>query len=1181
MKLKRLDIHGFKSFYHRTTLVFDGGITAVVGPNGCGKSNIVDSIKWVMGEQGARALRGNAMEDVLFAGSERRGPMGMCDVRLTFVNDGSTEVPARWKDVAEFAIERRLERGKGSDYLLNRQRCRLADVQELVAGTGVGSGPGGQRAYAIIEQGQISRIVSAKAGERRLLIEEAAGITRYQARKRSAERKIIQTRQNLERIDDIIGEVEVRLRSLSRQARKAERYREYQAEAREIGARVAAFAVLDAVTQERSLAQAEAARAEADERLAVALEAAEHFTADAEALERAAEHSCQAAAEAVSKADSQVELLRGQIALAEQEARGHAEQIERASGSLDRLAGTQSEREIERQGALADLDLLDAEPESEVQPEALQEARDQAMAALREARSKLEASRRLETEQAQRVARARAALDAARRRVMDLGERAAAASDEKRAVADELLSIMGELDSAQAAVDATQRAISEAAERRVDAERARTEALELLKQRGAIEREAARLSTRLESRRDSLVELERGREGLGDGTRAVLDRALPGVVGPLRELLGAVPEHLERAVAAALGPLLGGIAVREQSAALAALDGLRQAGKGRVLALDLSAVAEPAAVDPVGGQSNPQPHPQSLASLLAPSLLTRLVGHALVCKDVADAAATAAQWPGALVVTVEGTRLEAGVWQGGAASADAAPLSRRREIEALGERIEQGAVTLAEAVEAVAQARAHAAAAQVALEGAGTERHKAELRRAEAAKDLHRLEADVDRCKARLHRVSAQAQDLAESADEAGALTEEAIDTLDEAESASTDHSREIEGAALACGEAERRRDAAVARVHEAEKIAIERRARRTSAVAALARLDRGLAELRKQVQTLKTSRAEAKARGSLLQTRMARLATQLLAAQEAVELSTASLKQAQAHRLDRAEAARTARVAGSASRRARDAAREQLNTARLELQAARLERAHLAERAEAEFGASEEALLAAHREAKRPEPVDLERLSQLTALVSRMGDVNLQAIEEHAEVEQRHVFLLAQREDLVASLEDLETAISHINRASRALFKATFEAVNAQFQLLFPRLFRGGDATLRLTHPDDLLTTGIEMDARPPGKKVQSISLLSGGEKAMCAIALVFAVFKVRPSPFCLLDEVDAPLDDANIGRFNEVVREMSRTSQILLITHNKRTMEIADCLYGITMEESGISKLVSTRMT
>ena len=247
MKLKRLDIHGFKSFYHRTTVMFDEGITGIVGPNGCGKSNIVDAIKWVMGEQGAKHLRGTSMEDVIFNGSSQRGPLGICEVGLTFQNDGTANVPQRWVDVAEVAIQRRLERTKGSDYLVNKQRCRLADVQDLVSGTGIGSGPGGRRAYAIIEQGQIDRIVSAKADERRLLIEEAAGITRYRHRRRLSERKMHETMQNLERVEDIVSEIERQMRSLRRQAKKAERYREYRDEAQDIAVRAAIFEYRDLV----------------------------------------------------------------------------------------------------------------------------------------------------------------------------------------------------------------------------------------------------------------------------------------------------------------------------------------------------------------------------------------------------------------------------------------------------------------------------------------------------------------------------------------------------------------------------------------------------------------------------------------------------------------------------------------------------------------------------------------------------------------------------------------------------------------------------------------------------------------------------------------------------------------------------------------------------------------------
>jgi chromosome segregation protein len=320
MKLKRLDIHGFKSFYHRTTVVFDDGITAVVGPNGCGKSNIVDSLKWVMGEQGAKALRGGSMEDVIFNGTGQRGPMGMCEVRLTYLNDGSAEVPARWKDVTEIAIERRMERSGGSDYFINKVRVRLSDVHDLLAGTGVG----GQRAYAIIEQGQIGRIVSARPEERRSLIEEAAGITRYRQRKKVAERKMEETRLNLERVADIIGEVDGQLKSLRRQAKKAERYKEYRTEARQLQLKAAVWEFQKLQGDHAALIQRVETLAGGEGDAIRALEAAEAHRAAVKLEEQGTESRARALAGQLAAAENEVRLAEGQIELLGREIRGDA-----------------------------------------------------------------------------------------------------------------------------------------------------------------------------------------------------------------------------------------------------------------------------------------------------------------------------------------------------------------------------------------------------------------------------------------------------------------------------------------------------------------------------------------------------------------------------------------------------------------------------------------------------------------------------------------------------------------------------------------------------------------------------------------------------------------------------------------------------------------------------------------
>ena len=400
MKLKRLDIHGFKSFYHRTTVVFDDGITAVVGPNGCGKSNIVDSLKWVMGEQGAKALRGGSMEDVIFNGTGQRGPMGMCEVRLTYINDGSVEVPARWKEVSEIAIERRMERSGGSDYLINKVRVRLQDVQDLLSGTGVG----GARAYAIIEQGQIGRIVSARPEERRTIIEEAAGITRYRHRKKVAERKMEETRLNLERVVDIIGEVDGQLKSLRRQAKKAERYKEYRTEARQLQLKATVWEYHKLQSDHAALIDRVNTLAGAEGDVIRGLETAEAGRAAAKLDEQATESRARALAGQLAGAENEVRLAEGQLELLGREALVTKQRLQTAQVERGRAAERIAELEEERRDAIARVETLTSEasgdasdlPRLDIELQTLQSE-------LRAARDAAEACKRSAAEIAQAI----------------------------------------------------------------------------------------------------------------------------------------------------------------------------------------------------------------------------------------------------------------------------------------------------------------------------------------------------------------------------------------------------------------------------------------------------------------------------------------------------------------------------------------------------------------------------------------------------------------------------------------------------------------------------------------------------------------------------------------------------------------------------------------------------------
>ena len=1183
MKLKRLDILGFKSFYHRTALVFDANVTAVVGPNGCGKSNIVDAIKWVMGEQGARSLRGQAMEDVIFNGSDRKGPLGLCEVVLTFENDGGESVPATWREIPELAIERRMERGGGSDYLINRNRCRLADVQELLAGTGVGA----RQAYAIIEQGQIGRVVSARAEERRALIEEAAGITRYRVRKRLAERRMAETRQNLERLDDVLGEVEGQLRMLRRQAKKAERYRAYKAEARQIALRIAAFEYLERATQARWLEgaqrQGEASLGDAD----LALAAAQASQAAAKQAEQEADEQVRTAASALQAVESEVRLAEGRLEMKSREAeelgrrRGRigddarraearheqlSEELERAREALAALAGSDEGGQVALEGL--EITLEDARERHEAARQAVQAAR----AAEAAETAAIERARAAEASAAQQREAAAARLDELEAEREELEAQLTDLSTVLEAAEDEV-------DAAEEAVIRAQSDLSTAQERLLAAESHGAEAAQR-------ERAVSGDLTRARSRLASLQEVEARRAELGEGPRAVLQAGAElGVEGVLSEGVRP-PEGLERAAAAALGEAMGAVVVSDLDAAKAAVAFLDEKGRGHGLFVPgrppAAAEAAPAPLPEIPGvvgraveaiaEGGPM-HPTARA-MLADTLLVEDLAVAVQIRE-------GALWAGP-IVTLNGERIDPpAVIRGGPGGVDTTALTRRRQIEAL-----QGEVTALDeaAVQAEAaldEARQEKTRARQHLEEARKAVHQSELDRAEARRDHERLLGERRHRLSRLERVASEHGAVVERQGQAREEAARAVADLQQATEARADRRSRIEAAEAEAYEAEALRDEALAALSRANVEAATRRERLEAAKERVERVERALDEGVKHAGRLDVEITEIDSRQAMLTAEVEQVTATLAEGRAAAGEAAAALAQCTALHQQAAEALRGVEAKVSEAQKRRSEVSEVLNETRLTLKSCQLELTHLESRIVQAHGLPIGEVVYEFHSARPPDRNDQRRLKELEDLLSRMGEVNLMAIEAAEEVGERHRFLSEQRGDLDQALNDLEKTISRINRTCRGLFKETFEAVNDRFKTLFPRLFGGGSADLVLTDPDDLLTTGIEMLVQPPGKKVQSVNLFSGGEKAMCAIALIFAVFQVKPSPFCLLDEVDAPLDDANIGRFNEIVREMSQTSQIVLITHNKRTMEIADVLYGVTMEEPGISKLVSVRMT
>ncbi len=1221
MRIKSLEIAGFKSFVDKVVLVFQPGISGIVGPNGCGKSNVVDAMRWAMGEQSPRRLRGKGMEDVIFAGSEARAPVGMAEVVLSFDNAAGTAPPA-YAAYAEIQISRRLYRSGESEYLINKVPCRLRDVQDFFRDTGIGT-----KGYTIVEQGQIAGIVSAKPEERRSLIEEAAGIGKYKVRRQEAERKIEGTEQNLVRVSDVLGEIRRQIGSLERQARKAARYKRLREMQRLLELSLAAD---ERRALEAGLESARASLAAArDEATALETRLAERELALEQARLELAD------CERVLGQDGEVLVgLRGEIK--ELESRIGYETRERAAladmnvARREELAGLATQRsaaatELDAaEGALAAVEAsLGAEAESIATAEAqareaaealhrVERERDAASAALVDVLTRVA---RLEDRQASLEDR-RAELDRRLRSADELLEvqssEAAGVAQEERALAEGLRNLLAERDrlmgGLRAALERVERTQGEA---RASAERTN----------GA--REARDLRR---ARLASLREVVEGREDLGAAARHLLgeDDALRERLG-LRALVRDVLEadrEVEAAVEAVLAERAEALVVGRREDALAAVASLREAGAGRGVFVASPEREEAGSGfvplgEPLLSRVRARPGFEAVArTLLAGVNLVADLGEALRVYGAGRLPAT--------FVTPAGDLLSPdGVVRGGGAAVSQGLLGRVRELRELEEEVSalDAELGLREAERAAAEA--DAAAADDELDNLRSRHHTVALAVANHEKDFERARERVKSLgEAREGRVAERSELLAETESAAGELVR-IVETLEALRQERAERQRGLDAAGLRVGAAAReasRQEAALSgrRVEHAGRVDKREalQAERTRAAGALRTAEEWIARRESEI-------AAAEARREDLARTLA--GAESLLAQRLADEETARSTHEQKREAYEREARRVQEIEGDVRslRSGSHAALEAAQQAELSLRESEFRRESLERQVQERWGVelaiwtppAPEALeaLGAETEEREEEAGDTEtpgdgspgedeppaltaraafdlvalsrdereqRAGEVRRKLEALGEVNLGAIEEHEELAERFRFLSEQKADLESTLGSLREAILRINRTSRKRFQETFEAVNARFVENFPRLFRGGKAHLQLTEEEDVLDAGIEIVASPPGKRLQSVNLLSGGEKTLTALALLVSVFQVRPSPFFLLDEVDAALDDANVGRFNEIVRELATDSQFLLITHNKRTIEVSDVLYGVTMEERGVSKLVAVEL-
>jgi len=1173
MKIKSIEITGFKSFVERTTLTFDEGVTSIVGPNGCGKSNVVDAIRWVMGEQSAKNLRGKAMEDVIFGGSESRKPLGMAEVSL-IMDNSSGLAPAAYREYSEIQITRRLFRNGDSDYLLNRTPCRLLDITELFMDTGVGT-----RAYSIIEQGKIGMIINAKPEERRSLIEEAAGVTKFKSRKKAALRKIDATRQNLVRLGDIVAEVRRQMNSLKRQAQRAEKFREYREELKGIELQ---FALRQHASLTERLATASRSADGSGEQLenfGRRVEQAELDLEQARLLHAEREKTTANGQQRVFHLTSDIQKNESNLEYGTREQDALERQRERIAAELADIGARLEAAAAEEQGlqdvqSVLSLDLTAEQQALEATEEQLADLVEQE----RQLVVELEAARNRLYVLLTDLSRMSGQHDEANRRLQSLAE----LSERNR---QEAVAVRAQMDRLQADSNALTDSLVEVKGDRDQLSASRLQlqqrlvelrqGLEETENRLLVEREEL---NRQRSRLESLQQLEQRLEGYGRGVKLLLSdpeqkTRFRGMVADVLE----VPAQVEVAVEAVLGDRLQALLPNRSEDARAAL-GLLSQGDGRCTFL-LPEFA-PAAPPALPGATHLPDLVKAQEGI--PALVGRLLAGVFLV-DSLDPYLAGGVPVGATLVTADGELLSCRgeMTGGGRRSLDQGLLHKKREMKDLGDgvrRLDKQVAALNSQRESL---RGDLVATESQLRTTEASLHQQELRVVDNEKDLAGLQQELGRLQERLELLCLEEEQHHEEHETLQRTRQDAEQSRMAGESAKAGQEAVV---SRLQAETQQLRTLTEEVRHQltARKVALaSMREREENTRGTLERIARLREELHLRQRKLEQDRAESLARQEQLGQSAERLRLELEVLfkrrleEQAVLDALRDQFEASRQDIDQREAALKQLRAQTGQ------SREELAALQLQCRELDLECEHLCqtflERFRVDLAAAETAALF---DAEFDQAAAAGRRELLQRRIDEIGEVNLTAIDEYQELEERYIFLTSQQDDLQQSLEGLQAAIHKINRTTRKRFQETFEQVNAKFREVFPRLFNGGQAELRLTDEADLLETGVEIVSQPPGKKLQNVSLLSGGEKALTAVALIFSIFMIKPSPFCLLDEVDAPLDEVNIGRFNEIVRQMSASSQFIIITHNKRTMEIADNLYGITMEEPGISKLVSVKM-
>ncbi|EFL35124.1 chromosome segregation protein SMC [Streptomyces viridochromogenes DSM 40736] len=1200
MHLKALTLRGFKSFASATTLRFEPGITCVVGPNGSGKSNVVDALSWVMGEQGAKSLRGGKMEDVIFAGTTGRPPLGRAEVSLTIDNsDGALPI-----EYAEVTITRIMFRNGGSEYQINGDTCRLLDIQELLSDSGIG-----REMHVIVGQGQLDSVLHADPMGRRAFIEEAAGVLKHRKRKEKALRKLDAMQANLARVQDLTDELRRQLKPLGRQAAVARRAAVIQADLRDARLRLLADDLVRLRDALKAEVADEAALKERKESAEQELRKAQQREALLEDEVRQLTPRLQRAQQTWYELSQLAERVRGTISLADA-------RVKSATSAPPEERRGRDPEDMEREAAR----IREQEAELEAALEAAERALEDTVAhraelerALAEEERRLKDVARAIADRREGLARLNGQVNAARSRAASAQaeiERLAAARDEaqERAVAaqEEYEALKAEVDGLDAGDFELAEQHEAAKQQLADAEAALTAARE-----EATAAERKRAAT--QARHEALALGLRRKDGTGI-LLAAKDR-LSGLLGPAAELLTVTPGH-EIALAAAFGAAADAIAVTTPASAADAIRLLRKQDGGRATLL-MAGAAAPGGEGPsstcgcrrVGATSHDEPadarHTFAADLVRGPGDLmpaVRRVLHGIVVvSTLEDAEDLVLTHPDLTAVTAEGDLLGAHLAHGGSAGAPSL-LEVQASVDEAAAELEELAVLCEELTEAQHAAVERRKETAALVEDVGERRRAADREKSSVAQQLGRLAGQARGAAGEAERSTAAAARAQEALDKALAEAEELAERLAVAEEMPIEEEPDTavrdrlaaDGANARQTEMEARLQA---RTHEERVKGLAGRADSLDRAARAEREARARAEQRRA--RLRHEAAVAEAVGSGARQLLAHVEVSLARADEertAADAAKARREQelARARTEGRDLKAELDKLTDSVHRGEVLGAEKRLRIEQLETKALEelgVEPAGLV----AEYGPhqlvppsppaeGEELPEDPEHPRNRPKPYlrseQEKRLKAAERAYQQLGKVNPLALEEFAALEERHQFLSEQLEDLKKTRADLLQVVKEVDERVEQVFTEAYRDTAREFEGVFSRLFPGGDGRLILTDPDNMLTTGVDVEARPPGKKVKRLSLLSGGERSLTAVALLVSIFKARPSPFYVMDEVEAALDDTNLQRLIRIMQELQEASQLIVITHQKRTMEVADALYGVSMQGDGVSKVISQRL-